>query len=125
MKRLRLAVYGFLMKGSGFDYGALPTIVMFHGGRKMLGRGKGSEQDPVGHCSVCGIPEELFELPGRADRCCLSCGADLATVALLTDEIDAATLSGREAESLIEELNVLSARMLARSQSADSGTISL
>jgi len=92
----------------------------------MQNQGKGSEQGRVGHCSVCGIPEEaLFELPGRADLCCLSCGADLGMVALLTAEIDAATLSGRDAESLIEELNVLSARMLARSQSADSGTISL
>ena len=91
----------------------------------MQNQGKGSEQDPVGHCSVCGIPEKLFEAPDRKGRCCISCGADLATVALLTEEIDAATLGGRDAESLIEELNVLSARMLARSQSADSGTISL
>jgi len=44
-------------------------------------------------------------------------------VALLTAEIDAATFGGRYAESLIEELNVLTARMLARSQSADSGSI--
>ena len=86
-------------------------------------QGKGSEQDPVGHCSVCGISEELFEAPDRKGRCCLSCGADLAMVALLTAEIDAATFGGRYAESLIEELNVLTARMLARSQSADSGSI--
>lgn len=79
----------------------------------------------VGNCSVCGVFEELFGLPGRTDRCCLSCSADLATVALLTDEIDAATLAGREAAGLIDELNVLSARMLARSQSIDSGSISL
>ena len=84
-----------------------------------------SEQGSFGHCSVCGAFEELAELPGSTDRCCLSCGADLATVALLTEEIDTATLSGRETESLIEELNELSARVLARSQSTDFGSISL
>jgi len=86
-------------------------------------KGSVGEQDSIGPCSVCGTYDELPELPGRASRCCLSCGADLATVALLTEEIDAATLSGRDAENLIEELNELSARVLARSQSADSGSI--
>ena len=84
----------------------------------------GNEQSVVGHCSVCGVLEELFELPDRTDRCCLSCSADLATAVLLTEEIDSATLSGRNAEGLIEELTELSVRVLARSQSADSGSIS-
>lgn len=89
----------------------------------MQDQGNGSEQGSVGHCSVCGVFDELPELPGRKERYCLSCGADLATVALLTEEIDAATLSGRETQSLIEELNALSARVLARSQAAGSGSI--
>ena len=81
----------------------------------------GNEQNEVGHCSVCGILKELFELPDRTDRCCLSCSADLATAVLLTEEIDSATLGGRNAEGLIEELTELSVRVLARSQSSDFG----
>jgi hypothetical protein len=88
-------------------------------------KGSEGEKASIGQCSVCGAFEELAELPGSTDRCCLSCGADLATVALLTEEIDAATLSGRETESLVQELNELSARVLARSQSTDFGSISL
>ena len=78
-----------------------------------------------GRCGVCGVFEELFELPEKAGRCCISCSADLTTVTLLTEEIDASTLSGREIGDLIEELNAASARMLARSQSADFGSIPL
>ena len=89
----------------------------------MAEQGNGSRQGTVGHCSVCGILEELFEAPDKKGRCCSSCGADLATVALLTEEIDAATLSGRNVEGLIEELNLLGARMLTRSQSAGSRSI--
>lgn len=88
-------------------------------------KGSESEKDSIGQCSVCGTCGELPELPGRIDRCCLLCGADLATIALLTEEIDASTLSGRDTENLIAELNELSARVLARSQSADFGSISL
>jgi len=91
----------------------------------MSDQGNGSGQDRVGHCSVCGRFEELFELPEKRGRYCISCSADLATVTLLTEEIDASTLSGRETDGLIEELNVVSAQMLARSQSADFGRIPL
>jgi hypothetical protein len=84
-----------------------------------------TKQNAIGDCSVCGTFEELFELPDRRDKCCLSCSADLATSLLLAEEIDSATLCGRSAEGLIEELNAVSARMLARSQSADFGSISL
>lgn len=91
----------------------------------MPDKGSESERESIGQCSVCGVFGELFGLPERKGRCCISCSADLATVTLLTEEIDSATLSGRSAEKLIEELNVLSTRMLGRSQSADSGSISL
>ena len=59
----------------------------------MLSGPKGTEQDLVGQCSVCGRIEALFELPGRIEKCCFDCSADLATAILLSTEIDAATLA--------------------------------
>jgi hypothetical protein len=82
---------------------------------------KGTEQALIARCSVCGRIEELFELPGRTERCCLECSADLATAILLTAEIDAATLAGRSANALISEFGEISSRMLERSQSAELG----
>lgn len=83
---------------------------------------KGTEQSSIARCSVCGrIEEELFELPGRTERCCLECSADLATAILLTTEIDAATLAGRSTNALISEFGEISNRMLERSQSAEMG----
>ena len=77
-----------------------------------------SEQDLIGQCSVCGCVTELLELPGRADKFCLSCSADLATVLLLGTEIDAATVAGRNTDALVSEFNEISSRMLGRAQSA-------
>jgi hypothetical protein len=77
-----------------------------------------AQQDLIGHCSVCGHVGELFELPGRMDKFCLSCSADLATVILLGTEIDAATMAGRNADPLVSEFNEISTRMLSRAQSA-------
>jgi hypothetical protein len=76
-----------------------------------------------GSCELCGRDEELFELPGAGGRYCLSCSADLATALLLTEEIDAGTMSGREVEGLAAELSELSAGVLARSQSLNFGGI--
>jgi len=70
---------------------------------------------------VCGRIEELFELPGRSERYCVECGADIATVSLLSTEIDAATLAGQNASLLIAEYEQLGARLLERSQSAEFG----
>jgi hypothetical protein len=42
----------------------------------------------------------------------------MATSLLLTTEIDAATLAGQDANSLIAEFELLSTRLLARAQSA-------
>jgi hypothetical protein len=75
-------------------------------------------QDLIGHCSVCGHIAELFELPGRIDKCCLACSADLATTILLTTEIDAATLAGRNTRALVSEFAEISSRVLHRAQSA-------
>jgi hypothetical protein len=80
------------------------------------------KSDLSSRCSVCGRAEELFELPGRSERYCLGCSADLATATLLTAEIDAATLAGQNVSLLVSEFEQLGARILARSQSAELGS---
>ena len=87
------------------------------GGMCILSGPKGSEKPSSEPCGVCGRRMELFELPGRTGKYCLECSADVATSMLLTTEIDAATLAGRETEGLIAEFAELSHRMLERSQS--------
>jgi hypothetical protein len=77
-----------------------------------------TKQDLIGQCSVCGRVTELLELPGRADKFCLSCSADLATVIVLGTEIDAATVAGQNTHALVSEFNEISTRMLDRAQSA-------
>jgi hypothetical protein len=76
-----------------------------------------TDHDRIGHCSVCGRLGELFELPGRMELCCLACSADLATTILLTTEIDAATLAGRNTGALASEFAEISSRVLSRAQS--------
>ena len=83
---------------------------------------KGCEEDLSWQCCVCGRFEELFELPGRSERYCLGCSADIATARLLATEIDAATLAGQNASFLISEYEQLGARLLGRSQSAELGS---
>ena len=87
----------------------------------MLNGPKGTEQASIARCCVCGRIEELFELPGRTERYCLECSADLATAILLTTEIDAATLAGRSTKALVSEFGEITSRMLERSQSAELG----
>jgi hypothetical protein len=82
---------------------------------------KGTEQDSITQCSVCGRIQPLFELPGRTEKCCLECSADLATAILLSTEIDAATLAGRSTSALASEFFEISSRLLERSQSAELG----
>jgi hypothetical protein len=77
-----------------------------------------TEQDLIGHCSVCGCITELLELPGRTDKFCLPCSADVAAVILLGTEIDAATVAGRSTRALVSEFTDISTRMLERAQSA-------
>ena len=84
---------------------------------------KGSEQDLSGCCSVCGHYGEVFDLPGRFEKYCLECSADVAAVILLTTEIDAATLAGTSTNELISEFTTISNRMLGRAQSAELGNI--
>jgi len=84
----------------------------------MLSGPKGTEQDLVGQCSVCGLVAESFELPGRSEKYCRACSADVATAILLTTEIDAATLAGRSTNAMVCEFVRISRRMLDRAQSA-------
>jgi hypothetical protein len=60
----------------------------------MLCGPKGSAEPSILQCSVCGHRTELFDLPGKNEKYCLACSADVATSILLTTEIDAATKSG-------------------------------
>jgi hypothetical protein len=84
-------------------------------------RPKGCGEDLSSQCCVCGRIEELFELPGRSEKYCLGCSADIATATLLATEIDAATLAGQNTSLLISEYEQLGARLLDRSQSAELG----
>jgi hypothetical protein len=129
------------MYGSGLFYAALSILrfpltfsprQMPTGGRKavrnergisMITGPKGCEEDLSSQCSLCGRSEELFELPGRSERYCLGCSADIATASLLSTEIDAATLAGQNASFLISEYEQLGERLLGRSQSAELGSI--
>jgi hypothetical protein len=83
----------------------------------MEGGPKGTEPEPLRlQCAVCGREDELFELPGKTEKYCLECSADVATSILLTTEIDAATMSGEETAPLVAEFVQLGRKMLARSQ---------
>ena len=70
-------------------------------------------------CGLCGRIRDLFELPGRPEKFCLECSADLASVIQLSTEIGAATRAGGSIDALESELSEMSRRMLERSQSAD------
>jgi hypothetical protein len=73
------------------------------------------EPSPL-QCAVCGRRTELFELPGRRDKYCLECSADVATSILLTTEIDAATISGEETAGLVAEFVQLKRRLLEKAR---------
>jgi hypothetical protein len=77
------------------------------------------ERNVAKQCGLCGRVRDLFELPGRPEKFCLECSADLATVIQLSTEIGAATRAGRSTDTLESELSEMSRRMLERSQSAD------
>jgi hypothetical protein len=87
----------------------------------MLSGPKGTEQSSVAPCSICGRTEASFDLPGPTEKFCWGCSADLATILVLTAEIDAAKLAGAGTDELLLELSDISSRMLQRSQSADLG----
>ena len=83
----------------------------------MLCGPKGSTADSsVLQCSACGRQAELFALPGRKEKYCLECSADIATSILLATEIDAANRSGEDTGSLVAEFLQMGRRLLARAQ---------
>ena len=87
----------------------------------MLSGPKGTEEELISQCSICGRTEPLFELPGTTEKFCWGCSADFATIIVLTAEIDSATLAGVSTDELQSELCEISKRMLDRSQSAELG----
>jgi hypothetical protein len=87
----------------------------------MLSGPKGTGEDLVSQCSICGRTGALFDLPGTTEEFCWSCSADFATIIVLTTEIDSATLAGVSADGLQSELCDISRRMLDRSQSPELG----
>ena len=88
----------------------------------MLSGPKGTEQSLVAPCSVCGRVEASFDLPGTTEKFCWGCSADLATILVLTAEIDSAKLKGTGTDELLSELSDIGSRMWERSQLADLGT---
>jgi hypothetical protein len=117
-------VYEILMEGSDVPEWGFHRMVPLHvanrgihdsWGKLMEGEPKGSAVS-VAQCAVCGSHRELFELPGRKEKYCYECSADVATSILLTTEIDAATRSGEETDVLKAEFVKLSRRILERAQ---------
>lgn len=80
---------------------------------------KGTEERLLAKCSICGRIEASFDLPGTTEKFCWDCSADFATIIVLTDAIDSATLAGVSTDDLQSELCDISSRMLDRSQSAE------
>ena len=72
-----------------------------------------------GQCSVCGRVQELFEFPGRREKFCLGCSADVAILVHLAHEIAAAKRTGTDTDAWEDEFSKVSRRMLERSQFAD------
>jgi hypothetical protein len=77
------------------------------------------ELNLAGQCSVCGRVRDLVELPGRPEKFCLECSADLAIAVHLAHEIAAATRKGCNTDEWEVEFSEVSHRMLERSQFAD------
>jgi hypothetical protein len=77
------------------------------------------ELNVAGQCSVCGRVRDLVELPGRPEKFCMECSADLAIAVQLAEEIAAATRQGCNTDEWEAEFSEVSHRMLERSQSAD------
>jgi hypothetical protein len=82
----------------------------------MLCGPKGSSAERSLQCISCGRQSELFELPGRREKYCLECSADVATSILLSAEIDAANRLGEDTGALVAEFLQIGRRLLARAQ---------
>ncbi|HMI51209.1 MAG TPA: hypothetical protein VK525_06840 [Candidatus Saccharimonadales bacterium] len=87
----------------------------------MLAKLERTDHGVTDDCGLCGRVAELFEFQGQPEKCCLDCCADLATGVLLSAEIDAATMAGRNTNTLVSESAEISGRILERAQSAHFG----
>jgi hypothetical protein len=87
----------------------------------MLSGPKSTKAELIAKCSICGRMEASFDLPGTTEKFCWGCSADFATIIVLIDAIDSATLAGIPTDDLQSELCDISRRMLDRSQSAELG----
>ena len=77
------------------------------------------ELNVAGQCSVCGRVKDLVDLPGRPEKFCTECSADLAIAVQLANEIAAAKRSGSDTIDWEAEFSEVSHRMLERSQLTD------
>ena len=83
----------------------------------MLSGPKGScDEESFPQCATCGRHTELFELPGKKEKYCLGCSADVATSILLAAEIDEANRQGEDTGALVAEFVQMGRRLLARAQ---------
>ena len=65
-------------------------------------------------CSACMRRTELYELPGRVDKYCLECSADVATSILVCTEMEAAKRQGEDATELEREFAEVVERLRRR-----------
>ena len=67
-----------------------------------------------GTCDSCDCVAELFELPGRNDKNCAQCDADLSTMIVLYETLHDNERKGTLAEEIEEEVADILIRYLAR-----------
>jgi hypothetical protein len=78
---------------------------------------KGScDEGSLPQCATYGRHTEPFELPGRKEKYCFECSADVATSILLAAEIDEANRVGEDTGALVAEFVQMGRRLLARAQ---------
>lgn len=68
----------------------------------------------TGVCDSCDCVAEVFALPGREDRNCSQCDADLATLILLYGEMNDAERDGTDIAELEAEITPVMLRYLER-----------
>jgi hypothetical protein len=71
-------------------------------------------------CGWCERMAESFALPGRFERHCFPCSADVATTILLCAEIYAGRLHEQDVCALECELEEINERMMARLRQSNS-----
>lgn len=67
-----------------------------------------------GACDSCNRDAELFELPGREDKNCFECDADISTMVLLYEALKDAKRLGLDASELENEVIEILLRYMDR-----------